>query len=157
VAIPTRDWLFCRPVTPDGLPHFHLLKVLAERNYQNEPYPIPDEIYWVRDHKWERFPIELADSEVRRMPPSGFLEAIGELQLGEEWCEQAEITALPPTPFHEVDDVAYFAPGSDTRGWSGFPGGTREDGSLHGKHERLHDLPDSRHHRDSERLVAGLL
>ena len=81
VAIPTRDWLFCRPVTPEGLPHFHLLKVLAEKNYAREPYPISDEVFWIRGHRWQPFPMEIAGDTIRMSPPPGFLEAIGGLNM----------------------------------------------------------------------------
>jgi hypothetical protein len=79
VAIPSRDWLFCRPVTADGLPHLYLLKVLAEKNYAREPYPISDEVYWIRGHRWQRFPMEIAGETIRMTPPHGFIEAIGGL------------------------------------------------------------------------------
>ncbi|MCZ2342402.1 MAG: hypothetical protein LC104_11485 [Bacteroidales bacterium] len=77
VAIPSRDWLFCCPATSNGIPYFHLLKVLAEKNYQNEPYPVSDEVFWIHGHRWERFPMELVNGSVQMTPPDGFLKAIG--------------------------------------------------------------------------------
>ena len=87
MAIPTRDWLFCRPVTPDGLAHFHLLKVLAEKNFETEPYPISDGVFWVRGHKWQPFPVELEGETVRIVPPDGFIEAIGGIAPGDDEIE----------------------------------------------------------------------
>lgn len=78
IAIPTRDWLFCRPATADGMAYFHLLKVLAEKNYQSEPYPVSDQVFWIRGHHWERFPMEIQNGCVQLTPPDGFMETIGD-------------------------------------------------------------------------------
>jgi hypothetical protein len=77
VAVPARDWLFAMPVTVDNAPRFHLLKVLAEKNHGKEPYPISDEVFWVRGRKWEAFKIELTEESVNVYPSEEFLTALG--------------------------------------------------------------------------------
>jgi len=85
VAIPARDWLFARKVNHDGLQFFHLLKVGAERAFAEQPYPISDEVYWVRPgNRWVRFPMRIEGHQVTVTPPAEFIDALGlELSEGE--------------------------------------------------------------------------
>jgi hypothetical protein len=77
MAIPTRDWLFARKVEPAGVPYFHLLKVIARNVIAEQPYPISDDVYWVRPGKpWERFRIDLEENQVTVYPPAEFAEAL---------------------------------------------------------------------------------
>ncbi len=79
VAIPARDWLFALPVTPESLPGVPLLKVLAEKSFSEDAYPISDEVFWVRAGVWERFPITLTDERADVSPSDAFLAALQEL------------------------------------------------------------------------------
>jgi hypothetical protein len=79
VVIPGRDELLVLPVAPRALPHIHLLKTLAERNYGSAPYPISDEVYWVHEGGWHRFPIDIRSEEVSVVPPSGFVEVLSRM------------------------------------------------------------------------------
>ena len=77
VAIPARDWLFARKVEQAGLPYFHLLRVIAKTAFAEQPYPISDEVYWVRPGKpWERFRIDVEDDKVTVYPPPEFAAAL---------------------------------------------------------------------------------
>ena len=83
VAIPNRDWLFARRVEKEGLPYFHLLKVLARQAMADQPHPLTDEIFWIRPGKsWERFRIEFEDEKVTVYPPPEFAQLL-ELKLDE--------------------------------------------------------------------------
>lgn len=77
VAVPARDWLFARKVEVAGAPHFHHLKLLAEKARKEQPYPISDKVFWVRPgHPWEEFRIEFEGGKVQVYPPSEFLKAL---------------------------------------------------------------------------------
>lgn len=83
VTIPNRDWLFARKVEKEGLPYFHLLKVLARQAMADQPHPLSDEIFWIRPGKiWERFRIDFEDEKVTVYPPPDFAAAL-ELKLEE--------------------------------------------------------------------------
>jgi hypothetical protein len=78
VAIPARDWLFARKVDQEGLQFFHLLKVGAERAFAEQPYPISDQVYWVRPgNRWVRFPMVIDGNQVTVSPPQEFIDALG--------------------------------------------------------------------------------
>lgn len=83
VTIPARDWLFARKVEPDGLPYFFVLKLIARNVVAEQPYPISDEVYWVRPGKaWERFRIDIEGDKVTVYPPVEFAEALN-LEMGD--------------------------------------------------------------------------
>jgi hypothetical protein len=73
-AIPSRDELLVLPVDGKALPHLHLLKVLAEKSYQNAPYPISDDVFWIHDGIWHLFPIEIRSDKVTIKAPEAFLD-----------------------------------------------------------------------------------
>ena len=69
VAVPSRDWLFAMKAETAQVQHFHLMKILAEKNHAREPYPISDKVYWVRPGKpWLEFPIEIDADAILRNP-----------------------------------------------------------------------------------------
>lgn len=77
VAVPARDWLFARKVEMSGAPHFHRVKVLAEKAKAEQPYPISDSVYWVRPgQRWQEFKIEVDGDQVKVYPPQDFMEAL---------------------------------------------------------------------------------
>lgn len=79
VILPGRDELLVLPVTLQAVPHIHLMKVLAEKNYRSAPYPISNEVYWVRQGAWSRFPIHIKNSKATVQPPPEFLEVLQRL------------------------------------------------------------------------------
>jgi len=79
VAVPARDWLFALPVTAASLPGVPLLKVLAEKSFAEDAYPISDEVFWVRGGVWERLPITLTDERADVTPSDAFLAALQDL------------------------------------------------------------------------------
>jgi hypothetical protein len=79
VAVPGRDQLLVLPVTAHGLAFIHLLKVLAEQNYKTTPYPISDEVFWIQNGVWRRFPISIQGQEATLAPPAEFVELLKRL------------------------------------------------------------------------------
>lgn len=84
VTVPARDWLFALPVTRASLQGVPLLKILAEKSYAEDAYPICDEVFWVRGGVWERLPITLTDGRADVTPSDDFLAALQELGAIEE-------------------------------------------------------------------------
>lgn len=76
VVIPSRDELFILPLTPDALSYVHLLKVIAEKNYQSAPYSISNEVYWVRKGAWQILPIEVRGEQVTINPPQALVDCL---------------------------------------------------------------------------------
>jgi hypothetical protein len=83
VAVPGRDELLVMPVTPAALSFVPMLKVVAQKNYQSAPYPISDEVFWVRAGRWQVFGIEVHNNEATLQPPAEFLPLLAELLPGE--------------------------------------------------------------------------
>ncbi len=78
VAIPTRDWLFARKVDRDGLQFVHLLKVRAEWAFGEQPYPISDQVYWVRPgNRWMKIPMAVDGQRVTVTLPPELIDALG--------------------------------------------------------------------------------
>jgi hypothetical protein len=73
VSVPSRDELLVLPVSARAMAFVHLLKVLAEKNFKSAPYPISDEVFWVRAGTWCRFPVEVRNQQVVVTPPQEFL------------------------------------------------------------------------------------
>jgi hypothetical protein len=76
VAVPTRDVLIVQPVTAESLVHVHALKRFAVDNHGSKPYPISDEVYWVRRGEWFTFPINITKESIEVTPPSEFVEEV---------------------------------------------------------------------------------
>lgn len=91
-VLPGRDELLVLPVTADALPHLHLMKVLADKNFRNVPYPISDQVFWIRDGVWRRFPIRVQAKEVLVDPPPEFVEILNRL------CPESANPAAPDFP-----------------------------------------------------------
>jgi hypothetical protein len=85
VAIPSRDELLVLPVEPKSLIHLHLLKMLAEKNYQNAPYAVSDKVFWVHAGKWQVFPIAIRKDKVDVKPPTEFLDIVNTMTPPEGW------------------------------------------------------------------------
>jgi hypothetical protein len=84
VALPGRDELLVLPVTRRAFPHVHLLKVLALKNFKSAPYAISDEVFWIREGVWRRFPIELEAESINLRPPAEFLPLLDQLAPADE-------------------------------------------------------------------------
>lgn len=78
-----RDVMFFLPVSLEVVRYIHLLKVLAEKNYETTPYPISREVYWVHQREWTHFPIEIGEDSVEVYPPMEMLRFLG-------WVEEEE-------------------------------------------------------------------
>jgi hypothetical protein len=68
-------------VVTEHLQSFHVLKLLAENHFNEDPYPITDKVYWVRGMAWEEFHIELDEEGAKVYPTDEFIEL---LELGDE-------------------------------------------------------------------------
>jgi hypothetical protein len=79
VSLPGRDALFVLPVDARGLGQVHLLKMLAQKNYQSAPYPISAEVYWVRGGVWRVFPIHVKNDAITIEPPEEFQDVLERL------------------------------------------------------------------------------
>ncbi len=82
VAIPSRDELVVLPVCWKALAHIHLPWVLAQKNYQNAPYSISRDIYWVHRGDWRLFQIEARDQQIQVRPPDEFVQLLKAKRAG---------------------------------------------------------------------------
>jgi hypothetical protein len=73
VALPCRDELLVLPVTAPGFAQIHLLHLLAAKSFASDPYPISEQVYWVRGGVWHPFGIEVGEKNVNVRPPPEFL------------------------------------------------------------------------------------
>jgi hypothetical protein len=83
VAVPARDQLLVLPVDEEALAQLHVLRLFATQNFKSTPYPISDEVYWVRGGVWRPFPIEVRDDKIVVEPPAEFAEVLKRLMPGE--------------------------------------------------------------------------
>jgi hypothetical protein len=78
-ALPGRDSLFVLPVTVGGASQVHLLKVLAEKKFKSEPYPISAEVFWIKDETWSLVPIRVEGNQVTVTPPKPLVDVFERL------------------------------------------------------------------------------
>ena len=98
ISLPSRDLLYARKVEPSGMTHFHMLKVLARDAVAKLPYPISDEVYWIRPGvEWVKIPIELTDDRVNIYPPQELVDILN-IQLGDVPIEIAPVPAPEAPP-----------------------------------------------------------
>jgi hypothetical protein len=90
VALPGRDALFVLPVDREGLGEVHLLRLLAQKNYQSAPYPISEDVYWVQKGVWRQFPIHVKGEQITIEPPEEFHEILQRLMPEEDEPGQDE-------------------------------------------------------------------
>ena len=79
VGLPSRDQLLVLPVTGPSLNFIHILKVLVDKSFKNLPYPISNQVFWVRAGVWRPFPIEIKGNRVTIAPPDEFNEVLERL------------------------------------------------------------------------------
>ena len=79
VALPGRDELLVMPVTAASLQYLPMLKVIAEKSHKSAPYPISDQLFWIRDGKWYVFAVEVRNDQAHVQPPEEFLPVLHEL------------------------------------------------------------------------------
>src|SRR5205814_1397199 len=87
VAPVSREQVVVLPVNMESLVHVHVLKRLANDNFPKVPYPISDEVYWVRKGEWRLFPIEITEEGITVRPPEEFIEVLNTLSPSEEGGE----------------------------------------------------------------------
>jgi hypothetical protein len=79
VALPGRDELLVMPVNAAALPYLPLIKVVAEKNHKNAPYPITSEVFWIQEGVWRAFVIDMRDDQANIQPPPEFLPLLEQL------------------------------------------------------------------------------
>jgi uncharacterized protein YtpQ (UPF0354 family) len=79
VAVPNRDRLFVLPVCPESLVRLHLLQFIARQSFQDAPYPISDEVIWVRGEDWLLIPIDFAGGKLTVNVPEEFAEVLRQI------------------------------------------------------------------------------
>jgi hypothetical protein len=67
------------PVTSSALQFLPMLKVVAKKNFQNAPYPITDEVFWIHQGQWRLFGITVQNNEATVQPPAEFLPLLEQL------------------------------------------------------------------------------
>ena len=72
VGLPSRDQLFVLPVGSPALAFLLLMKMIVEKEHKTAPYPISEEIFWVRGTTWRCFGIDVVGEQVTLMPPPEF-------------------------------------------------------------------------------------
>jgi hypothetical protein len=78
IAIPARDWLFAMKVEVPAIAHLPGFKNLTMKFFEQQPYPISEEIFWVRHEKpWVHFPLCFTDDTVQITPPVEILPYLG--------------------------------------------------------------------------------
>jgi hypothetical protein len=80
VAVPSRDQLLVLPVTRLSLANVYLLKQVAEKTYPTAPYPISNDVFWLRNGKWHRFGIQIRGEQATISPPPEFAEVLSRLR-----------------------------------------------------------------------------
>ncbi len=79
VAMPSRDQLLVLPVVGEALAFVHFLKILVDKQYKTLPYPISQQVFWLRDGIWLPFVIDIEGSNVTIQPPEEFSEVLDRL------------------------------------------------------------------------------
>lgn len=80
VAIPNRESLLLLPMTPRGLASLHMLKSITQTHFAKAPYPISDDVFWVRGGEWHPIPIEVRDGQLSVGVPDELGELIDRLR-----------------------------------------------------------------------------
>ncbi len=95
VAMPNRDLLLARKVEKAGVPYFHLLKFMARDAMQQFPYPISDELFWVRPGMaWVKFGVEILEDRVNVYPPAEFAAALA-IEISTDTSDQPSNDSEP--------------------------------------------------------------
>ena len=84
VGVPTRDCVFVLPVNPESVPRLHVFKGLTTQTYETKPYPISDDVFWVRHGEWHRVFVELSDNTLKLGFPDKLADLLESMEPGEE-------------------------------------------------------------------------
>jgi hypothetical protein len=90
VGLPGRDQLLVIPVSRPAVAFVHILKLLVDKHFKTMPYPISNQVYWVRGGMWLRFPIAFEGNEVTIAPPEEFNEVLARIGIPEEEEEDTD-------------------------------------------------------------------
>jgi hypothetical protein len=82
VGVPNRDRLLVLPLQPSALAKLHFVKLVAQQSYRQAPYPISNEVFWVRDGRWLRIPVEIRGTNINVTPPDEFVAVLQQM-MGE--------------------------------------------------------------------------
>jgi hypothetical protein len=84
VGVPTRDCVFVLPVNPESVPRLHVFKGLTTQTYETKPYPISDDVYWVRHGEWHRVFVEVSDNTLKLGLPDELADLLESMEPGED-------------------------------------------------------------------------
>jgi hypothetical protein len=79
VALPGRDELILLPITRKSFPFVHLLKAWADKRFEQAPYAISDQVFWIYQGSWHLFPIAIRELQATVEPPEEFLPILQQL------------------------------------------------------------------------------
>lgn len=81
VVVPGRDHLLILPISETTVMLSPWLRAIAGKTYQEMPYPISPELFWVRGGAWHHFAIESDGEDLLVKPPPEFAEVIERLGI----------------------------------------------------------------------------
>lgn len=86
VGLPSRDQLLVLPVVKEAVVFLYLLKGIVDKEYKSSPYPISNEIHWVRDGAWHVFPVEVdvAGKRLSLTPPDDLVPILDRFLADQE-------------------------------------------------------------------------
>jgi hypothetical protein len=84
VIVPGRDHLLVLPITATTLMMAPSLRGIAGKTFQETPYPISPELFWVHQSVWHHFAFETAGDAVMVKPPIAFVDVMKRLQPCDE-------------------------------------------------------------------------
>ncbi|MBI2804046.1 MAG: hypothetical protein HYX68_03580 [Planctomycetes bacterium] len=84
VIVPGRDQLLFVPINEQTLMAAAWLRAIAFKMFQEMPYPISPEVFWVRGGIWHVFTIETNGDDLIVRPPPEFAEVVERLRGDED-------------------------------------------------------------------------
>ena len=84
VIVPGRDHLLVMPINQTTLMMAPSLRGFAAKTFQETPYPISPELFWVYQGVWHHFVFESAGENLLVKPPVAFVEVMKRLQPSDD-------------------------------------------------------------------------
>lgn len=77
---PGRDHLLFVPVRAETMAVAPWMRAIAIQTFQETPYPISPELFWIHEGVWHLFEIETQENQVIVTPPAEFAEVMARLE-----------------------------------------------------------------------------
>lgn len=91
VAVPSHEELLVLPVAMPALAVLPRLQALVTNRYRTAAAPVSDELFWVHDQVWRRFPVVVRSGGVSIQPPDEFVDIFHHLLPGEEHARERKL------------------------------------------------------------------